>query len=161
MRPLSAFHPLRTLTGRCSRSILMSMPSVQFVRGVMAVCLAAMSLAAIAHAGQSSPAPLPESTEASIEYPSVDAALKALHARPGVVFATENGWAIATDEAAYTIWSFAPPGYPAYPAMVKRKVVQNGTGSAMVMSVHCEASKTACDDLVRTFSRLNGLDLPK
>ena len=138
----------------------MSMPTVQFVRGVMAACFATMSLAAMVHAGQPGPAPLPEATETSIEYPSVAAALQALHARPDIVFKTESGWAIATDEAAYTIWSFAPPSYPAYPAMVKRQVVPRGTGSSIVMSVHCEASKAACDDLVRTFSQMSGFDLP-
>ena len=73
----------------------------------------------------------------------------------------ENGWLIATDEAAYTIWSFAPQGYPAYPAVVKRQVVPKGTGSVITMSVHCEASKSDCDDLVRTFSQMNGLPLPR
>jgi hypothetical protein len=116
---------------------------------------------AMANAAQSNQAPLTEATETTIEYPSVAAALQALHARPGVVFTTESGWTIATDEAAYTIWSFAPPSYPAYPAVVKRQVIPQGTGSSIVMSVHCEASKTACDDLVRMFSQMNGFDLPK
>ena len=119
-----------------------------------------MSPDAMADAGQSDPAPLPEATATSIEYPSVAAALQALHARPDVAFTTESGWTIATDEAAYTIWSFAPPSYPAYPAMVKRQASPQGTGSSIVLSVHCEASKAACDDLVRTFSQMNGFDLP-
>jgi hypothetical protein len=140
----------------------MSMQRVEFIRGAMvAICLAAMLPVAIAHAGQPDPAPLPEAAETAIEYPSVAAALQGLHARPNVVFTTESGWTIATDEAAYTIWSFAPPSYPAYPAMVKRQVIPQGTGSSIVMSAHCEASKPACDDLVRTFSQMNGFDLPK
>jgi hypothetical protein len=116
---------------------------------------------ALAQTSPPDEAPLPESSETNIEYKSVADALQALRARPGVLLTTENGWLIATDEAAYTIWSFAPSSYPAYPAVVKRQVIAKGSGSSMVMSVHCEASKSACDDLVRTFSRLNGFDLPK
>ena len=76
-----------------------------------------------------------------------------------VVFTTENGWLIATNGAAYTIWSFSPQGYAAYPAVVKRKVISRAVGSKIEMSVLCEASKKACDDLVRTFATMNGLSL--
>ena len=100
--------------------------------------------------------PLPEVSKDAIEYPSVAAALQALHARPDVLFSTENGWTIATDNSHYTIWSFAPRGYPAYPAVVKRFVVAQKVGSKINMDVECEASKEACDDLVRTFARMNG-----
>ena len=85
--------------------------------------------------------------------------LEALRSNPGVVFTTENGWLIATDEAAYTIWSFAPQSYSAYPAVVKRQVIADGNGSIMEMNVHCEATKQACDALVRTFAEMNGLPL--
>lgn len=98
--------------------------------------------------------PLPEVSGKVMEYPSVTAALQALHARPDVLFSTESGWTIATDEAHYTIWSFAPRGYPAYPAVAKRYVVPQKSGSIVKMNVYCEASKDACDDLVRTFSRM-------
>ena len=105
--------------------------------------------------------PLPEASGSTIGYPSVAAALKALHAQPDVVFTTQNGWTIATDDAAYTVWSFTPPNYPAYPAVVKRQVVSETSGSTIRTSVHCEASKAACDDLVRTFSQMNEMALPK
>jgi hypothetical protein len=105
--------------------------------------------------------PLPEATEPTIDYPTVAAALADLRTRPGVVFTMENGWLIATDEAARTIWSFAPQDYPAYPAVVKRWVIPRGTGSTVHMSTHCEASKAACDDLIRTFARMNGFQLPE
>jgi hypothetical protein len=87
--------------------------------------------------------------------------MKALHAQPNVVFTSENGWIIATDEAAYTVWSFTPPSYPAYPAVVKRQVVSEATGSSILTNVQCEASKSACDDLVRTFSQMNEMVVPK
>ena len=112
-----------------------------------------------AHAAQAEQAPLPEA-EASIEYQTVSQALTALRAKPGVVFTTENGWLIATDEGAYSIWSFAPQGYAAYPAVVKRWVIPKQVGSEIRMDVLCEASKANCDDLVRTFAKMNGLPLP-
>lgn len=126
----------------------------------MAVAAAASFTIAICplSAAQAPQAPLPE-TPANIGYDTVAAALTGLRSRPGVVFTTEDGWLIATDEAAYSIWSFAPQGYPAYPAVVKRQAIPKGTGSVMAMSVVCEASKSACDDLVRTFSQMNGLPL--
>lgn len=104
---------------------------------------------------------VPEASGPAIEYDTVSAALIALKTKPGVAFKVENGWDIATDEAAMTIWSFSPRGYFAYPAVVKRQVVQKGSQVSIKMSVHCEGSKVACDDLVRTFSRMNGFEIPQ
>lgn len=104
------------------------------------------------------PLPIPEADESTIGYPSVAAAREALRAKPGVVFTKENGWDVAIDEAALTVWSFAPPSYPAFPAVVKRQAIPVGQFSRAVMSVQCEASKASCDELVRTFSEMNGLD---
>lgn len=112
--------------------------------------------------GQPSNKPLTEAPHSTIGYQSVAVALQGLRTKPGVVFTTENGWLIATDEANYTIWSFAPKGYAAYPAMVKRQVIPLGQSQSRIeMSVLCEASKDACDDLVRTFAEMNGMPLPE
>lgn len=124
---------------------------------VVAGLLAAASLPACAN--RSEEPPLPEVSRSSVGYDTVAAALAALRSRPNVVFTTENGWLIATDEAAYTIWSFAPQSYPVYPAVVKRQIIPEGAGSVIQMSVLCEASKPACDNLVRTFAEMNGLPL--
>lgn len=51
---------------------------------------------------------LPESRGETIGYPSVEAALKALRKKTGVTFRTENGWLIAEDRDARTVWPFAP-----------------------------------------------------
>jgi len=104
--------------------------------------------------------PLPE-RPSSVGYDTVAAALADLRSHPDVVFTTENGWLIATNEAAKTIWSFAPEGYPAYPAVVKRQAVPQAGGSIIQMNVLCEASKRACDNLVRTFAEMNGLPVPR
>ena len=103
----------------------------------------------------SKPAPLPEAPGSTIGYPTVAAALAALHAKAGVVFTNQNGWTVASDEAAQTIWSFAPEGNPAFPAAVKRQFVQRDGATYLDMKVLCGASKEACDDLVRSFEQLN------
>lgn len=104
--------------------------------------------------------PLPEASQSTIGYENVAEAMKALRSKSGVIFTTENGWLIATDKAALTIWSFAPEGYPAYPAVVKRQAIPRGDNASTIeISVLCEASKEACDALVRTFAEMNGLSL--
>jgi len=122
--------------------------------------LSLLLLANSSDAVQSDPPPLPEAPSSTFGYPSVAAARAALRTRPGVVFTTVRGWTIATDGASYTIWSFAPLGYPAYPAVVKRQVVPQGAASEIQMDVLCEATKSACDNLVRTFAEMNGFELP-
>jgi hypothetical protein len=91
----------------------------------------------------------------TIGYPTVADALEALRLNRGIVYTIENGWLVATDEAACTIWSFAP----AYPAVVKRQVIPRGKASVIEMNVLCEASRPACDALIRTFAEMNGLTL--
>jgi hypothetical protein len=105
--------------------------------------------------------PLPEASNSTIGYPDVATALAALRSRSDITFRDQNGWTIAIDEKARTIWSFSPKGYPAYPAVVRRQVVPRGNGSSITMSIHCEAEKAQCDDLVRTFARMNGFELPR
>ncbi len=99
--------------------------------------------------------PLPEELHSSVGYPTVAAALQGLHANSGIKFSSQGGWLIALDAATSTIWSFAPAGNPAYPAVVKRQIVQDGTASNLNMNVLCESTKQACDNLVRDFERLN------
>ncbi len=91
---------------------------------------------------------LPESDRATVGYRSVEAALKALHQKPGVTFRSENGWLIADEDGARTIWSFAPTGHPAYPTVVKRAVVVVDGVTNIQMDVLCEADKVACDNIV-------------
>lgn len=101
------------------------------------------------------PAPLPEATGHPTGYASVAEALADLHTKASVVFSIESGWTIATDKATNTIWSFPPPGNSAFPAAVKRQFVEQNGAVILNMSVQCEASKSACDDLVRQFQQLN------
>jgi hypothetical protein len=99
--------------------------------------------------------PLPEAKDSTIGYSTVEAALAALHAKPGVTFREEKGWTVAEDSKNFAIWSFPPKSHPAYPSAVKRWFVTGPEGTSLQMSVHCQASKDVCDDLVRTFQQLN------
>jgi hypothetical protein len=97
-----------------------------------------------------------EAPKSTIGYPTAEAALTALRAKPGVTFADQDGWTIATDDADNAVWSFPPERDPAYPAVVRRQMTPGPKGSVSVqMDVLCSAPKTACDDLVRAFERMN------
>jgi hypothetical protein len=100
--------------------------------------------------------PLPEQPDGSIGYPTVATALNDLRTRHDIVFSSQGGFTVVTDRASNTIWVFTSEGQPAYSAAIKREFVTNSQGgTTLQMSVLCEASKTACDDLVRTFEALN------
>jgi len=104
----------------------------------------------------SAAAPLPEAPQSTVGYPTAEAALAAMRAKPGVEFSTQDGWTIASDPDTNTVWSFPPEHDPAYPAVVKRQMTPGPKGAVVVqMDVLCSASKTACDDLVRAFERMN------
>jgi len=101
---------------------------------------------------------VPEARRSTVGYNSVAAALAAVRANPKVRIEIVRGWIIATNKSTMTIWSFAPKGDPSYPSVVKRVVKPAlGGGSTIDMSVECEASKKACDNLVREFERMNGI----
>lgn len=113
----------------------------------------ALMLAATAASAQQ--APLQESTQSSIEYASPGAAYRALRADPGVQFRADHGWVIAEDLGHDTVWTFSPQGDPAFPAVVKRHIVERDGKLMLQMGVLCGASKEVCDDFVRRFQRLN------
>jgi hypothetical protein len=104
--------------------------------------------------------PLRETSE-SVGYSSVAEAQSSLRSKADVEFEIQRGWLIATDKPDLTIWSFSPKGYAAYPAVVKRQVMQIGPNVTVKMSVLCEAGKQDCDDLVRTFVSMNGFQVPR
>ena len=81
--------------------------------------------------------PLPEQSASTVGYPTVAAALEGLHANPAVQFRTQAGWTVADDPVHSTIWTFAPRGDPAYPAVVKRRIFSAADGSRLEMNVLC------------------------
>lgn len=92
---------------------------------------------------------------ASIGYPSVAAALGALRARKDVKVSVQGGWTVVTEQDGLTLWSFTPEGHPAYPAAVRRQVVQKDGAWYVNMNALCEATKVACDKLMEDFKVLN------
>ncbi|WP_374583075.1 DUF4019 domain-containing protein [Pseudoduganella sp.] len=91
----------------------------------------------------------------SIGYPSVAAALEALKARADVTVTLQDGWTIADDKANNALWSFAPEWHAAYPAVVKRTVVNADGQPAIRMHTLCQGTREACDALADEFQRVN------
>lgn len=114
----------------------------------LAVALALGGVAAVAE-------PLPEAAGSQIGFPTVAAALQALRALPDFHISVENGWTLAVDSANTTFWAFPPASDPSYPSAVKREFVKMNGDLLIHMSVHCEASKAACDKLVIDFQHVN------
>ena len=112
-------------------------------------------LEAVASLALAQRAPLAESPRNPIEYASPGAALEALRADSAIRFETHEGWVVAHDEAKKAIWTFAPKGDPAYPAVVKRSLVEHDGQVMIATAIQCGASKAVCDDFVRKFIRLN------
>ncbi len=117
-------------------------------------------LSAASSAGAELPAtgPLPETDHGAIGYKTVQEALNALRAKPGVQIREQQGWVIVSDqesEKSSALWSFSPEGYPAYPAAVKRITFEKNGGVYIEMKVLCQAAKEPCDALVRDFQALN------
>jgi hypothetical protein len=115
----------------------------------------ALLIRAVAVADDLAPGPLPESTPSTVGFRTVAEALTSLKGRKDVSASTQGGWLIFSDNIQSTIWSFSQAGYPAYPAVVKRVLHQNGNGISLEMSILCEATKDACDQLVRDFDAMN------
>jgi ribonuclease HI len=99
--------------------------------------------------------PLPETTHSGVEYKSVAEALNALRSKPNVEISVRGDWTIVEEPANYTLWSFAPKEHAAYPAVVKRQAVQKDGVVSIKTDVICEATKNACDALVREFMQMN------
>ena len=120
--------------------------------GRVAMRAAFVSLAVIALVGAEV-----RGDESSIGYPTVDAALDALHRDPRAQFSIQGGWTIvATEENGnHVLWSFTPKGHAAYPAAVKRTVLDKDGAVSLDMKVLCFGTQAACDKLVDEFKGLN------
>ncbi len=93
----------------------------------------------------------------SIGYKSVAAAMEALRKRKDVTFEEQkSGWVNVLEPGGATSWTFVPRGHPAYPAVVKRSLVDFGGGDYNVlMSTLCEGRAQACDELTADFTARN------
>jgi hypothetical protein len=80
-----------------------------------------------------------------IPFATVDEATSALKAKKGVTFRNQDGWIVAEDLDAFTVWLLTPPNHPAYPSIVKRTLVNGKDGANMETRIRCFASKETCD----------------
>jgi hypothetical protein len=110
-----------------------------------ALCLAALVLTLTPASAQQS----------QIEYATVAQAKSALLAVPGVQTQDQEGWLIVNEKPG-VIWSFAPEGHEAHPAVGKRQLLQRNDGSFVVRTdLMCEAGKDACDRLNASYQALD------
>jgi hypothetical protein len=89
------------------------------------------------------------------EYPSVAAALEAIRTKSGVKVTIQSGWTVLQDAASTTVWSFTPPSHPAYPAALRRSIVEHDGASVVKSDAMCEAEKSACDQLMAEVHELD------
>jgi hypothetical protein len=89
------------------------------------------------------------------EYPSVAAALEAIRTKSGVKVTIQSGWTVVQDEANATVWSFTPPTHPAYPAALRRSIVEHDGAFVVKSDAMCEAEKPACDQLMAEVHELD------
>ena len=104
-----------------------------------------------------SDSPAAESEDSSIGYESVATALNELKQDPESKVTTQDGWTIiqSSGSGSMALWSFAPQYHPAYPAAVKRVVIEEKGGVYIHMTALCEATKIECDKLIEQFKALN------
>lgn len=103
------------------------------------------------------PEPLPDTLAEGIEYGRVAEARAAVSAREGIETKTEDGWTVIAHQPSYSVWSFAPEGALAYPAVIKRWAEPAGeAGSRAMMAMRCEAQKRICDALFEVMALRNG-----
>jgi hypothetical protein len=86
--------------------------------------------------------------EREFGYPNVQAAFEGLKARKDVRMTSQDGWTIIEDPVNSTLWSFVPAGHPAYPAVIRRQLVEREGRKAVGMSALCQAPRAACDKLM-------------
>ena len=91
----------------------------------------------------------------TVDYISAAEAREGVRNNPDARFETQDGWTIARDTARRTVWAFVPKDDPAYPAVVRRIVVERNSQVRVDMHVLCDADKAICDDLRRQFRELN------
>lgn len=92
----------------------------------------------------------PDSTSVSIGYVSVAAALEALRNKHGARVVENNGWIMIRDDETETgtaVWLFVPQNHPAYPAVIKRVLVERDSKVYLQTGSLCAGDAIACGTL--------------
>ncbi|MGE0485118.1 MAG: hypothetical protein AB7Q81_13325 [Gammaproteobacteria bacterium] len=99
--------------------------------------------------------------DAGIGYASVARARAALVEPAGARSVEIAGWTVVDDAAspAHTRWSFAPRSHPAYPALVRRDLVQRDGVPTLVTWFLCEGRRAPCEALYAGL-RAGSVDVP-
>jgi hypothetical protein len=105
------------------------------------LAVAALALVLAACAGR-------RDLEKQFGYSSVAATFAALEARSDAKLLSRDGWTMIEDSASSTLWTFAPPDHPAYPAVIRRHIVERDGRRFVEMSALCEGPREACDKLI-------------
>ena len=119
--------------------------------------LAALALAACSTTGSS-----PDASNAvpsdpnTIGYPTVDEALTAVRARPGIEESQRDGWTVIEDKAHKETWLFSPPGHPTHPAVVKRTEIKKFGESMTQTAALCSSDQAECNKLVAQMNASSG-----
>jgi len=88
---------------------------------------------------------------------TVEETLTELKKDPDRVFATHDGWLVAEKriEGGSELWSFVPEGHEAYPSAIQRLITDGEEGLQIDMSIQCDATLQACEDLRTLFRVMN------
>jgi hypothetical protein len=91
--------------------------------------------------------------DAPIGYATVAAVREALRENPKATSTSQQGWTVVAsrENGAAIEWFFTPQGHPVYPAVVKRKVVEDNGVGMIELAALCETEQKACDDLLEDF----------
>jgi hypothetical protein len=123
--------------------------------------LVSLAMGAASVSSSAQPASAPNASAAppsAIEYKSVAQALAALEAEDGksTVVTHPEAWVIVNQPSAAAQWSFTPPGYYAYPAVVRR-IIRRGPNRAVSVDTTslCEAPAESCARLLKEFEAMN------
>jgi len=128
----------------------------------IAQLVATLALAACSTAG-----PSPDASNAvpsdpnSIGYPTVDAALAAVRARPGIEESQRDGWTVIEDKAHKETWLFSPPGHPTHPAVVKRTEIKKFGEPITQTAAMCSSDQAECSKLVAQMNASDGNTNPQ
>ncbi|ARN22901.1 hypothetical protein [Piscinibacter gummiphilus] len=123
---------------------------IEGLRSTFARALLSAFACTTAHAADTPP---PANMSVEIAYPSPQAALEALRAKPGVTVREENGWFVLKEPGGVSFWSITQSTHPAHPTAVRRTLVQDAEGIRMVMRVQCGAPKETCDRVAHQFQQ--------
>ena len=91
-----------------------------------------------------------------IGYPTIDAALAALHANPHATFETQHGWTVAASrEGPNPVqWFFTPEGHPAHPSVVKRTALEERGTGFIELATLCGGPADECKRLLDDFRQV-------